>query len=295
MHRRGLNGLKTAALIGLLSALMLAAGQIFGGRTGLTIAFVIALVTNGVAYFFSDKIALRSVRAQHVSAEQMPVLHGIVAELAGAHGMPLPRLYVSPITAPNAFAAGRSSRHAAVCVTAGILEILDERELRGVLGHELAHVANRDVLIASVAGGIASVIMFVASMAQWGALFGFGHDDDEEGAGGLVGMLLLIILGPIAASVVQTAISRSREYSADETGANVTGDPLALASALRKIDADSGSRPLPQTANLAPTSSLMIANPFRDGGVARMFSTHPPMDERIERLVHMANDATTLA
>ncbi len=285
MHRRH-QGLKTAVLLGLLSALILVAGQLVGGRVGLVIALFLALAMNGVAYFMSDTIALRSMRAVPVSEVEAPRLYATVRVLATARRMPMPRIYVSPTDNPTAFATGRDPRHAAVCVTVGILRLLDERELRGVLGHELAHVFNRDILIASVAGALASVIVFVANMAQWVTLFGGGRNDEEEG--GLVGALLLMILGPVAASLVQLAISRSREYQADQSGAHVTGDPLALASALHKLESGNAMRPLPQTADLAPTSSLMIANPFSGGGVGRLFSTHPPIAERIARLEEMA-------
>ncbi|HVE64242.1 MAG TPA: zinc metalloprotease HtpX [Mycobacteriales bacterium] len=293
MHNRHKNGLKTAALLGLLSALILVAGQALGGSAGLTVALVVALAVNGISYFFSDKIALRSMHAQPVSEAEAPELYAIVAELAQSQRMPMPRLYVSPTMAPNAFATGRNPRNAAVCCTQGILSILDRQELRGVLGHELAHVYNRDILISSVAGALATVIMFLSRMAFFGAIFGGGrsnyeNSNDEDSGGGALGGLLLIILGPIAASMVQLAISRQREFQADASGAQVTGDPLALASALRKLDAGTQALPLPQSNELVASSHLMIANPFRGSGMARMFSTHPPMAERIARLEEMA-------
>jgi heat shock protein HtpX len=283
------NGLKTAALLGLLSALILLAGRAIGGQGGLVIALVIALGVNGFSYFYSDKLALRSMRAYPVSQVEQPRLYAMVAELAASMRIPMPRLYISPTEAPNAFATGRNPRNAAVCCTEGIMQLLDERELRGVLGHELAHVGNRDILISSIAATLATVITFLAHMAQMAAIFGgFGGRDDEDGPG-LLGGLMFAIVGPIAAGLIQMAISRSREYQADASGAQVTGDPLALASALRKLEMGVQARPLVEDPKLAPTSSLMIANPFRGGGgIGKLFSTHPPMADRIARLEAMA-------
>jgi heat shock protein HtpX len=287
------NGVKTAALLGLLSGLILLAGRAIGGQRGLVFALFVALAMNGFSYFYSDKLALRSMRAYPVSQVEQPRLYAVVAELAASMRMPMPRLFVSPTEAPNAFATGRNPRHAAVCCTEGILRLLDERELRGVLGHELAHVGNRDILISSVAATLATVITFLAHMAQMAAMFGgLGRGDDDEGGGGIIGALLFMILGPLAAGIIQMAISRSREYQADASGAQLTGDPLALASALRKLEYGVQARPLVESPQLAPTSSLMIANPFRGGaGISRLFSTHPPIADRIARLEAMAGYA----
>ncbi|HEY3546241.1 MAG TPA: zinc metalloprotease HtpX [Propionicimonas sp.] len=286
MGRRHYNGMKTAALFGGLWALLLAIGWLLGGGPRyLPIFAAIGLISTAYGYWNSDKIAIRAMHAVPVSELEQPGMYRIVRELSTAARQPMPRLYVSPTAAPNAFATGRNPQHAAVCCTQGILELLDERELRGVLGHELMHVYNRDILTSSVAAAVSGI---VTSIAQFAFFFGGGGDRRNNPIGGL----LLVILAPLAATMVQLAISRTREFDADEDGARLTGDPMALASALRKLEAGTKARPLPQDQKLVDVSHLMIANPFRGEGVARLFSTHPPMEQRIARLTAMSGGPT---
>jgi heat shock protein HtpX len=277
------NYLKTTLLLAALSGLLVLAGSAFGTR-GMTIALVFAALMNLTAYFWSDKLALRASGARPVTEAQAPGLYRIVRRLADNAGIPMPRLYVSPSMQPNAFATGRNPKHAAVAVTQGILPILDERELEAVLAHELSHVRNRDILIASVAATIAAAITY---LAQFAFFFG-GSDDDEGGANPFVGLLVLL-LAPIAAMIIQLAVTRSREFGADASGAELVHDPLALANALKKIEAY-GRGTAPATTNPS-TSHLFISNPFRGGraaGFAKLFSTHPPTAERVARLEAMA-------
>ena len=284
MGHQHFNGVKTAALFGGLWALLLGIGWLLGqGRpTYLWLFAGIALVSTAYGYWNSDKIAIRAMHAQPVSELEQPVMYRIVRELSTSARQPMPRLYVSPTAAPNAFATGRNPQHAAVCCTEGILQLLDERELRGVLGHELMHVYNRDILTSSVAAAVAGI---VTSLAQF-ALF-FGGGGDRRNANPIAG-LLLVFLAPLAATMIQLAISRTREFDADEDGSHLTGDPMALASALRKLEVGTQARPLPPEQRLVDVSHLMIANPFRASGMTRLFATHPPMAERIARLTAMA-------
>ncbi len=284
MGRSVMNIVKTALLFGVLWGVLLAVGYLLGGNF-IWIFALIGLVGTFISFWNSGTIAIRSMRAREVSPQEAPGLHRIVRDLADQAGQPMPRLYISPTQQPNAFATGRSPKHAAVCCTEGILQLLDERELRGVLGHELMHVYNRDILTSSVAAGVAGVITSLAQMALW-----FGGGRDRQGGGGIIGALLAMILAPLAATLIQLAISRTREYSADHDGAELTGDPLALASALQKISGGVAAHPLPQEQELQDTAHMMIANPFRGGGMGQLFSTHPPTEQRIARLQRLAQE-----
>ncbi len=275
--------IKTTLLLAILTALVISIGGMVGGRGGMMIAFLLAIVMNGGSYWFSDKIVLAMYHAQPIEEAQNPQLFSIVRELATEAGLPMPRVYVIPEETPNAFATGRNPNHAAVAVTAGILRILTPTELKGVLGHELGHVRNRDILISSIAATLGGAIMILASIARWGAIFGgFGGRDDRKG--GILGLLATAILAPIAATLIQLAISRSREYLADQTGARLSHNPESLARALEKLDAS--SRRIPMDANPS-TAHMFIVNPLSGKTMAGLFSTHPPIDERIRRLREM--------
>ena len=281
-----MNTTKTILLMVGLTVLLVFIGGAFGGRQGVIIAFMFAMATNLFSYWFSDKIVLRMYSAREVTETEAPELYSVTRDLAMKMHMPMPKVYIIPSDAPNAFATGRNPNHAAVAATEGILRLLTREELAAVMAHELGHVTNRDILIGTIAATIAGAISMLAHMAQWGMIFGGfgGRRDDDEGAGGMIGSILMIILAPIAALLIQMAISRSREYEADATGARISGNPLALASALRKLQA--GSQRIPMDANPA-TAHIFIVNPLRSGGIVNLFSTHPPMEDRIARLESM--------
>jgi heat shock protein HtpX len=279
------NGLKTTLLLGGIFGLLLAIGAVVSGGRYIWVFALFGVAMTAYGYWNSDKIAIKAMRAYPVTAAEQPAMHRIVQELSAAAGKPMPRLFVSPTEAPNAFATGRNPEHAAVCCTEGILGLLDERELRGVLGHELMHVYNRDILTSSVAAAIAGVITSVAQMLMFMNIFGGGDDEDRPNP---IALIAVSLLAPIAAAVIQMAISRTREYDADEDGSRLTGDPLALASALAKLEQGVAARPLAPTPQLQNASHLMIANPFRAQDVSRLFSTHPATAERIARLHAMA-------
>lgn len=283
------NTLKTTALLAALTVLLVLAGRWFGGAQGMGIAFVLAVLLNGGAYWFSDKLALSMAGAREVSRYEAPHLYQMVARLAQRAGLPMPRVYLIDSAAPNAFATGRDPQHGAVAVTTGLLHVLNDDEVAAVIAHELGHIKNRDTLISTIAATLAGAIAILADMAQWALLLGgFGHSDDDAEDNGLAGVLsglLLILVAPIAATLIQLAISRTREFEADAAGATISGSPLALASALRKIEA--WKQRLPLAVNPA-MANLYIINPLDGGAIVKLFSTHPPTEERIARLEHMA-------
>ncbi|MBI3028673.1 MAG: zinc metalloprotease HtpX [Candidatus Rokubacteria bacterium] len=277
------NMFKTALLLGALTVLLVLIGGAVGGQQGMLVAFVLALGMNFFSYWFSDKIVLAIYRAQPIEESQAPALYRIVRTLATRGGIPVPRVYLIPTETPNAFATGRNPQHAAVAVTEGIMRILDEQELEGVLAHELSHVTNRDVLISTIAATLAGAIMILARMAQFAAFFG-GRRDDEEGGGGIFGVLLMAILAPFAALLIQMAVSRAREYQADASGARLAGRPWGLATALEKLERASKAVPMDASPS---TAHLFIVNPLSGRSLLRLFSTHPPIEERIARLRSM--------
>jgi heat shock protein HtpX len=278
-----MNTFKSTLLLVGLMLVLLAVGERFGGQNGLILAFVISVAMNFTAYFFSDKIALKMYRAQPVTRDQLPRAYEVVERLAAKDGIPVPKIYVIPTESPNAFATGRSPQHASVAVTHGILGLLDDEELEGVLAHELGHVKNRDILTSSIAATLAGAITLIARMGYWASLFGgYGGRGGRGRNGGGLGALLMLIVAPIAAALIQLAISRSREYEADATGAHTTGNPYALARALQKLEDYSKRVPLQATAS---TAHLFIIAPLIGGGVGSLFSTHPPTKERIRRLI----------
>jgi len=280
--------LKTVLLLGILTGLFLVVGKLLGGQTGMIIAFFLAMAMNFFAYWFSDKMALAMYNAREISYEEAPWLHDMVEELSRNAGIPKPRIYLAPIDVPNAFATGRDPKHAVVAVTSGILNILSPEELRGVLAHEIAHIKNRDILISSIAATIGGAISMLAEMAFWSNMFG-GHDEEDNGIGSIIGSLLLFLLAPIAAMLIQMAISRSREYAADATGAQICRCPLALAKALEKLEmAAQQLAPVAQREINPGTAHMFIVNPLRGSFIASLFSTHPPTEERIRRLYELA-------
>jgi heat shock protein HtpX len=280
-----MNTTKTIVLMVGLTVLLVLAGGAFAGRQGMIIAFAFAAIMNIGSYWFSDKIVLRMYNAREVTQAEAPELYGITRDLAMRMNMPMPKVYVIPSETPNAFATGRNPKHAAVAATEGILRILNRDELMGVMAHELGHVANRDILIGTIAATIAGAISMLANMAQWALIFGGGRRDEDEGPGGAIAGIAMIILAPIAAMLIQMAISRSREYQADATGARVSGNPIALANALKKLHM--GAQRMPMAANPA-TAHMFTVSPLTGGGLMSLFSTHPPMEERIARLERMA-------
>ena len=282
------NILKTTFFLSLLTILLVAMGGAIGGKGGMMVAFLMAGVMNFGSYWFSDKIVLRMYNAREITREVHPSFYGMVERLAGRAGLPMPKVYIIPDDSPNAFATGRNPDHAAVAATEGILRVLTPEELEGVMAHELAHVKNRDILISTIAATLAGAISMIGNMLQWGAMFGAGRSDDEEGGGigGMVGSLAMAIIAPIAAMLIQMAVSRSREYLADASGAEICGHPLALAGALGKLQM--ASQAIPMLDARPATAHMFIVNPLTAGGLASLFSTHPPMEERIARLRALA-------
>ncbi|MBU2226654.1 MAG: zinc metalloprotease HtpX [Proteobacteria bacterium] len=279
-----MNTIKTAILLGALTGLLMLIGGMFGGQQGVVIAFIFAMVMNFGSYWFSDKLVLRMYHAQPVSESQAPELYAMVKNLALKASLPLPRVYIIPGDAPNAFATGRDERHAVVAVTEGLLRSLNRDELEGVISHELSHIKNQDMLIGSIAATLAGAIVMLAHMAQWTAMFGGASRDDEEGGGGLIGLILMAVLAPLAAAIIQMSISRSREYLADAGGAKVSGNPYGLASALEKLSR--ASQAIAMKANPS-TAHMFIVNPLTGRSLMNLFSTHPPIEERISRLRSM--------
>jgi heat shock protein HtpX len=277
-----MNTFKSTLMLVLLMLVLVLIGERIGGENGMLIAFAISVAMNFTAYFFSDKIALKMYRAQPVTREQLPRAYEVVERLAAKDGLPMPKIYVIPSESPNAFATGRNPQHASVAVTHGILGLLTDEELEGVLAHELGHVKNRDILTSSIAATLAGAITMIARMGWWAEMFGYGGGGGRRGRGGGLTGLLMLIVAPIAASLIQLAISRSREYEADATGAHTTGNPYALARALQKLEDYSKRIPLQASAS---TAHLFIIAPLIGGGVGRLFSTHPPTRERIRRLI----------
>ncbi|MGV8079610.1 MAG: zinc metalloprotease HtpX [Syntrophales bacterium] len=276
-----MNSFRTALLLGALTGLLMLIGGYFGGRGGVVLAFVFAMVMNFGSYWFSDKIVLRMYRAQEVTEAQAPELYHMVKNLALKAALPMPRVYIVPGDTPNAFATGRNEQHAVVAVTEGILRILNRDELEGVIAHELTHIKNSDILIGSIAATLAGAIVMLANMAQWAAIFGGAGRDDDEGGGGIIGLIAMAILAPIAATIIQMAVSRSREYMADDGGAKVSGKPYGLAGALEKLSR--ASQAVPMEANPS-TAHMFIVNPLTGRSLMSLFSTHPPIEERIARL-----------
>jgi heat shock protein HtpX len=283
-----MNNLKTVFLFGLLTAVLVGVGWAIGGYGGMIAFLVIAGVMNFAGFWFSDKLALRMSGAHEVTMQQEPRLHSLIEEVAARAGMPKPKVYVIDNDTPNAFATGRSPKHAAVAVTTGIMRLLDERELRGVVGHELSHVRNRDILINTMVATLAGAITMIAWMLQWSLIFGGGRRDSRNNPLGMIALLATIILAPLAATLIRLAISRSREYEADASGARMVHDPEALASALEKLHAGVQMRPMPENGVTQATAHMYIVNPFKGEGLATLFSTHPPIEERVARLHRMA-------